>query len=125
MPRGKNPNSLKNLQKRKPFVKGDPRINPGGRVRSFDQLRELLQDIANEEIKEDGKTITRLRSIILGMTSDKKLYKDFLEFGYGKVPLSQIVDITSGGKPLVWKEFVNNDNDDGSSNEDKSEKTGK
>lgn len=124
MPRGKNPNSLKNLEKRKPFVKGDPRIkpNPGGRVKSFDDLRALFQEIANEIDPKTKKK--RIEKIGETLASDKRLMKEFLEFGYGKVPLSQIVDITSGGKPLNWMNFINNDSDDGSTEEDKSEETG-
>lgn len=118
MPRGKNPNSLKNLEKRKPFVKGDPRINPGGRVKSFDELRLLIQDIINENEPSSKEKITRLRSIILDMANDKKLYRDLLEFGFGKVPLSQIVDITSGGKPISWRDFINDNGDTNSKETD-------
>lgn len=93
----------------KPFVKGDPRINRKGRPKSFDQLRDLMQEIANEKIDGDS---TRLYEIVLAMSSDKRLMKDFLEFAYGKVPLSQIVDITSGGKPINWKSFINGNDSD-------------
>ena len=107
-PKGQHPNSLKNLEKRKPFVKGDPRINPGGKVKSFDELRTLFQEIANEQIETiDKQKILRLRQIALKLSE-----KDFLEFAYGKVPLSQIVDITSGGKPLNWKSFIDGNDSD-------------
>ena len=109
MPKGKHPNSLKNLEKRKPFVKGDPRIvpNPGGRVKNFDDLRAYLQEIAHEEIPDErNKKILRLREIVLNLSE-----KDYLEFAYGKVPLSQLVDITSGGKPISWKTFIEGKDD--------------
>lgn len=104
MPRGKNPNSLKNLEKRKPFVKGDPRIkpNPGGKVKNFDDLRQFMQEIAHEQVEDVKKNkILRLREIVMNLSE-----KDFIEFAYGKVPLSQIVDITSGGKAISWKDFI-------------------
>lgn len=108
----------------KPFQKGhDPRRNLKGRPKSFDQLRDLAQQLANEKIGEGNITI--VQDILHKMATDKKLMKDFLEFAYGKVPLSQIVDITSGGKALNWMQFINNDNDDGSTSEDKSKETGK
>lgn len=119
MSRKVHPNSLKNLEKRKPFVKGDPRINPGGKVKSFDELRVFLQEIAHETVKDERKNkILRLREIVLNLSE-----KDFLEFAYGKVPLSQIVDITSGGKAINWMQFINNDDDDGNTDEDKSKET--
>lgn len=103
----------------KPFKKNNPitgekdeRINRQGRAKSFDELRALFQEIANEEIT-DGKTNkTRLRKIGETLARSQKSMKDFLEFGYGKVPLSQIVDITSGGKAITWKMFINGDSDD-------------
>ena len=104
--RKQTPAQLANLKKGKPFVKGDPRINRLGRASSFDQLRELFQGIANEEIQDGNEKITRIREIGLTLSGDPKLMKEFLEFAYGKVPLSSIVDITSGGKPITWKDFI-------------------
>src|SRR3990170_6666304 len=90
-----------------PFKPGfDPRRNTKGRPKSFDQLRELFQMIAEDNIEVEDTKLTRAEAIGLAMSSDKKLMREFLEFAYGKVPLSQIVDITSGGKPLVWRDFV-------------------
>lgn len=112
MPRKINPKSLENLKKGKPFTSDDPRINRMGRASSFDELRKLFQEIANEEITDAGTKKTRIRKIGETLSKSQKSMKDFLEFGYGKVPLSQIVDITSGGKPITWKMFVNGDSDD-------------
>lgn len=118
MPKGKHPNSLKNLEKRKPFVKGDSRINPGGKVKNFDELRQFMQEIAHENVETFKKEkILRLRELVLKLPP-----KEFIEFAYGKVPLSQIVDITSGGKAINWMQFINNDDDNGSV-EDKPEET--
>lgn len=116
MPRKYNPKSKENLR---PFKKDNPetgekdeRINRQGRARSFDELRALFQEIANEEVVEGKQKKTRLRKIGETLARNQKSMKDFLEFGYGKVPLSQIVDITSGGKPITWKMFINGDSDD-------------
>lgn len=104
-------NKKPNTSGLQPFKKGyDPRRNLKGKPSSFDQLRALAQQLANEKIGEGNVTI--LHDILLKMATDKRLMKDFLEFAYGKVPLSQIVDITSGGKALNWKMFINGDSDD-------------
>ena len=94
----------------KPFVKGDPRINRKGRPRTFDQLRDLFQSLANEEVEHEGKKITR--AAYIGLIMADKQMKEFLEYAYGKVPLSQMIDVTSGGKPLLWKEFIDNADSD-------------
>lgn len=108
MKRKINPNSLANLKKGKPFVKGDPRINPGGKVKSFDDLRTFLREIAHEDVENiDQGKIMRLRELVLKLSP-----REYLEFAYGKVPLSQIVDITSGGKPINWKSFINGNDSD-------------
>lgn len=123
-------NTVKKVSKRNtsgliPFKPGyDPRRNTKGRPKSFDQLRELFQQIAEDNIEVDGIKMTRAEAIALTMTSDKKLMREFLEFAYGKVPLSQIVDITSGGKAISWNMFINNDNDDDPT-EDKPEEISK
>ena len=115
MPRKINQKSLDNLKKGKPFVKGDPRINPGGKVKTFDDLRKFLQEIAHEEVPgEKSEKIMRLRELVLGLSE-----KDFLEFAYGKVPLSQIVDITSGGKRISWMDFIKNDDSNGDTDTNK------
>ena len=96
-----------------PFKSGyDPRRNTKGRPKSFDELRELFQKIAHDEVEVDGKKMTRAEAIGILMTTDKDKMEKFLEFAYGKVPLSQIVDITSGGKPIGWKDFINGDDSD-------------
>ena len=117
MPRKVHANSLKNLEKRKPFVKGDPRINPGGKVKNFDDLRTFLQEIAHETVVDiRSEKILRLREMVLKLPP-----KEFLEFAYGKVPLSQIVDITSGGKPISWKMFIEDDSNTDTNEETSSE----
>lgn len=88
-----SPKSLANL---KPFEKGDdPRRNLNGRPKSFDQLRELFQEIAAEETTSRGKKMTRARFIGITMSTNKKQMKDFLEFAFGKVPQA----VTLGNDP--------------------------
>lgn len=120
----KRSNTANKLQKKKvgiPFKSGfDARRNLNGRPKVFDELRALFQDIAHDEIEIDGKKMTRAQAIGILMTTQPDKFEKFLEFAYGKVPLSSIVDITSGGKPITWKDFItnaNSDSDSGSSSE--------
>lgn len=95
-----NPKSLENLQPLKPGF--DPRRNMNGRPKSFDQLRNLFQDIASEEIEIQGKKYTRAQAIGIAMSMDKKLMREFLEFAYGKVP--QAVTLANDpDNPLIPK----------------------
>jgi hypothetical protein len=123
MPRKYNPKSKANLKPFKPDnpVTGekDERINRQGRAKSFDELRKVFQEIANEEVTEGKITKTRLRKIGETLARSQKSMKDFLEFGYGKVPLSQIIKVDEH-KEISWKEFINgygNDSDPSSSSE--------
>ncbi len=73
----------------RPFVKGDPRCWRKGRPKSFDQLRELAQEISHREIKsKDGESITLTEAVLLKLAEakDPQSLKTFLEFSFGKVP---------------------------------------
>jgi hypothetical protein len=88
------------------FIKGDPRINRKGRPKSFDALRELAQQIANEPIvSADGQTkMSRVEMVMRSWALSKnyQLQKAFIEIAYGKVPDN--LDITSKGEQI---QFVN------------------
>ena len=98
-----NPHVLDNLT---PFKKGDPRINRKGRPRNFDKLRKLVQSIGIEVVLDkqgrpllvDGKTITRVQAILRQWASDPKHQRDFIEYGWGRIPMP--VDVTSGGETI-------------------------
>ena len=73
----------------KVFVKGDPRINRKGRPRSFDQLRKLAQQIADEAVTDSNDHKIRLAEAILRSWAESKepiLQKAFMEYAFGKVP---------------------------------------
>jgi hypothetical protein len=79
-----------------PFKKGDPRINRKGRPKSFDALRALAQEIANEAAKKrdgepiilDGHIVTVAEAILRqwSTSNNPMLQMRFIEITYGKVP---------------------------------------
>ena len=88
----------------KGFVKGDPRINRKGRPKTFDKLRELSQQIANEiaiyplddvhgnhagdPVVINGHKVTLAEAILRkwSRSKDTRLQMRFVEVAYGKVP---------------------------------------
>jgi len=83
----------------KGFVKGDKRINRGGRPKSFDALRKLAQKIAGE--LPDEADVTRVTEMLIEMSksknpSDRAL---FLAYAFGKP--KEEVDVTSAGEKLT------------------------
>jgi hypothetical protein len=88
----------------KGFVKGDPRINRKGRPKSFDQLRELAQQIAHEPAKGrdgsplviDGRVVTVTEVILRqwAISKDPRLQQRFIEVTYGRVPEDVAVNAT-------------------------------
>jgi hypothetical protein len=81
----------------KGFVKGDPRINRNGRPKAFDTLRAEAQRVAEEYVEtKDGKKKQRVIKILEDMARNPKLYVDFLQIAYGKVP--QSIELPLGGE---------------------------
>jgi hypothetical protein len=92
---------------RKPgtFSKGDPRINRGGRPKSFDALRELAIRIASEEatakgepIVIDGHKVTNAEMIMRQWMKDPRNQEKFIHYAFGKVPDN--LDVTSAGEKI-------------------------
>lgn len=81
---------LRKMPEGKPFVKGDdPRRNLKGRPRSFDQCRELAQQIAHEELRTQGGDVLTVAEAVLRSWAKSKqplLQKAFIEYAFGKVP---------------------------------------
>lgn len=79
-----NPTGKGGFQERK------HQINRKGRPRSFNALRELAQQIANEPIvSADGKTkMSRVEMVMRSWALSKnyQLQRAFIEIAYGKVP---------------------------------------
>lgn len=109
-----NPKAVDNL---KPFKPKDPRINRKGRPKNFDMARELAQQIGHEVITGEGgqqlKTpkgdlMTRIEAILRTWSSSRnfKAQETFMHYAVGK-PKDEL-DITSGGKPLTWAQFIAN-----------------
>lgn len=85
----------------KPFVKGDKRINRKGRPKSFDALRELAKQIANEPT-DVGYTRIELIMRSWSLSKDPRLQIAFMEYAYGKVP--NIQEVTGkDGAPVEIK----------------------
>ena len=85
---------MSNPNPAKPFTKGDPRINRKGRPKSFDALRALAQQIAQETatdgnekpIEVNGHIATNIELVLRAMMKDKRTAQQFVEIAFGKVP---------------------------------------
>lgn len=132
-------NTGSNQSKKGQFTKGDPRINRKGRPKSFDKWRDLVQEIMAEPamgngglvliqipLTKDGKPVlddegrpvmvdhyaTNAEMVVRSWLKDSKRQQQLAEAAFGKVP--QAIDVTSGGKPLNWKDFISGNSEDDS-----------
>lgn len=107
-----------------PFKKGkgadrDPRINPNGRPKGFDEFRKLVLSVGSEVARdkknnpviidkglptEHAATIAEL--ILRDWAKDKQNSQKFVEYGWGKVP--QPIE-HSGNVQLTWRDFIEGD----------------
>lgn len=80
-----------------PFRPGDPRINKKGRPKTFENLRKMAQEVAEEPALDaeghpvlgpDGEPMTRAEVILRQWSKDPDFRKQqsFLEVAYGRVP---------------------------------------
>ena len=79
---------MANEQNLKPFKKGDVRINRKGRPRTFDQLRALAQQIAQEVVDTKQGKFSTVEVIMRqwATSKDPRLVQAFIAYAYGKVP---------------------------------------
>lgn len=94
------------------FTKNDPRINRKGRPKTFDALRAMAQSIASEVARVNGEPviIDEHAATNIEMLMRKMMHENperFIEIGFGKVPHQ--IDVTSKGKYIGWKDFINAD----------------
>ncbi len=93
-------------------------INKKGRPKSFDALRELAQQIAHEEVLQDGKpfvinghTVTVTEAIMRSWakSKDPRMQQAFIEVAYGKA--ANVTEVTGkGGEPLTVRISYADDN---------------
>ncbi len=108
---------LRNLKKFGPGF--DPRRNLKGRPKSFDQLREVAQEIAHRDIKgKNGQSITIAEAVLLKLASadDAPSLRTFLEFSFGKVP--DKLDMTTEHKTKLFLNYAH-ESDRGSDSSDR------
>jgi hypothetical protein len=92
--------------------KKDPRINRGGRPKSFDAARKLAQAKMNEpavdaqgnQIVKNGHIVTNAEMFFEAWMKSKDR-KSFAEFAYGKV--KEEVELKSDNTTKVIVEYVN------------------
>lgn len=99
MAKARNPNHMDNL---KPFKKGfDERRNTKGVPRGIPEIKQLLDEVLNDEHPTNGKTALELIFIALrqkALKGDMRAIQEILDRTYGKA--KQNVDITTNGSEI-------------------------
>ena len=104
----------------KPFKKDDPRINRKGRPKSLDALRKLAQQIATEDVKQngqilviDGHKVTVIEAVMRALASSKnpRDRELFLKYAYGTPPATVEVSGKDGGPLVLQMTWGDNDSD--------------
>lgn len=103
------------------FKKGDPRIWKHGRPKSFDALREMALEIANERAMNgsepviiNGHSATVSEAILRrwAQSKDPRLVQAFIAYAFGKVP--DVVNGDNNGGPInLTINWGDNDGDNG------------
>ena len=72
----------------KPFVKGDPRINRKGRIKTFSEFRKIAQEIAGRKVTRNGRSMKKAEALLEAWSNSKEpsLQRAFAEYAFGKVP---------------------------------------
>lgn len=108
-----------NPQNLKPFTKGDPRINRGGRPKDSQSLSALVRRIGHEKattkdgtplLGPDGKPMTVIEAVIRQRFQDKRYQGEMIDRGWGKVP--QPVDVQgeiTGEIVITWHDSESED----------------
>lgn len=89
------------------FVKGDPRCWRGGRPKTFNAVRKLVQQISNEEVTDkNGEKMRRIEKIMRSWATSQSpiLQLSFIQYGFGKPP--EKVEVEGAGLQNVIVRFA-------------------
>ena len=99
---------MANNENLKPFKKGfDPRRNLRGVPKDAVAMRQHMRKIAAEIIGGDDTAMSRLDAMLRQLwTSRNPAHNKLALQVLDPKILQENLDLTSGGKPLSWKEFI-------------------
>lgn len=109
------PKQKRNTSGLVPFTKNDPRINRLGRPRSFNVLRDLVQEVGADATKRGKSTVMLDKVRAMFKRKDASTLALLLAYGWGKpkeeiettikgpIPV-QVIDMSKAIKPLAPKD---------------------